>query len=56
MHEVMTKDCLTTASNTLAVKATEMIQVNKITSLVVTKGKKVMGALNIHDLFRAGVM
>ena len=56
MHEVMTKDCLTATSNTLAVKAIEMIQANKITSLVVTKNKKVIGALNIHDLFRAGVM
>ena len=56
MHEVMTKDCLTAAPNTLAVKAIEMIQANKITSLAVTKGTKVIGALNIHDLFRAGVM
>jgi arabinose-5-phosphate isomerase len=56
MHEVMTKDCITVASNILAVKAIEIIQANKITSLVVAKGKKVVGALNIHDLFRAGVM
>jgi arabinose-5-phosphate isomerase len=56
MHEVMTKDCITVASNILAVKAIEIIQANKITSLVVAKGKKVIGALNIHDLFRAGVM
>jgi arabinose-5-phosphate isomerase len=56
MHEVMTKDCLTAESDILAVKAIEMIQANKITSLIVTKSKKVIGALNIHDLFRAGVM
>ncbi len=56
MHEVMTKDCLTVKSDILAVKAIEIIQTNKITSLIVTKGKKVEGALNIHDLFRAGVM
>jgi len=52
----MTKDCLTAESDILAVKAIEMIQANKITSLIVTKSKKVIGALNIHDLFRAGVM
>jgi len=56
MHEVMTKDCMTVTSDILAVKAIEIIQTNKITSLVVAKGKKVIGALNIHDLFRAGVM
>ena len=56
MHEVMTKNCMTVASDILAVRAIEIIQTNKITSLVVAKGKKVIGALNIHDLFRAGVM
>ena len=56
MHEVMTKDCITVTSNILAVKAIEIIQANKITSLIVAKDKKVIGALNIHDLFRAGVM
>ena len=56
MHEVMTKNCMTVTSDILAVKAIEIIQTNKITSLIVAKGRKVIGALNIHDLFRAGVM
>ena len=56
MKEVMTKNCITVLPNFLAVKAVEIIQDKKITSLVVAKEKKVLGALNIHDLFRAGVM
>ena len=56
MREVMTKNCITVKPNLLAVKAVEIIQENKITSLVVVEESKIVGALNIHDLFRAGVM
>ncbi len=56
MREVMTQNCITVKPNLLAVKAVEIIQENKITSLVVVEENKIVGALNIHDLFRAGVM
>ena len=56
MREVMTKNCITVRPNFLAIKAVEIIQDNKITSLVVIQENKIVGALNIHDLFRAGVM
>ena len=56
MREVMTQNCITVTPNFLAVKAVEIIQGNKITSLVVIEENKIVGALNIHDLFRAGVM
>ena len=56
MREVMTENCITVKPNLLAVKAVEIIQENKITSLVVVEENKIVGALNIHDLFRAGVM
>lgn len=56
MREVMTQNCITVTPNFLAVKAVEIIQDNKITSLVVVEENKIVGALNIHDLFRAGVM
>ena len=56
MREVMTQNCITVTPNFLAVKAVEIIQDNKITSLVVVEENKIIGALNIHDLFRAGVM
>ncbi len=56
MREVMTQNCITVKPNLLAVKAVEIIQENKITSLAVVEENKIVGALNIHDLFRAGVM
>ena len=56
MREVMTQNCITVTPNFLAVKAVEIIQDKKITSLVVVEENKIIGALNIHDLFRAGVM
>jgi len=56
MREVMTQNCITVSPDFLAVKAVEIIQDNKITSLAVVEENKIVGALNIHDLFRAGVM
>ena len=56
MKEVMKKDPYVIKKETLAYNAVAKIQDKKITSLVVVDGKKVIGALNIHDLFRAGVM
>ncbi|SVA85714.1 uncharacterized protein METZ01_LOCUS138568 [marine metagenome] len=56
MKEVMTQNCITVKPKLLAVKAVEIIQENKITSLAVVEENKIVGALNIHDLFRAGVM
>ena len=56
MKEVMTKDPYVIKKETLAYNAVAKIQEKKITSLIIVEGKKVIGALNIHDLFRAGVM
>ena len=56
MKEVMKKDPYVMSGETLAYNAVAIIQEMKITSLLIVKGKKVVGALNIHDLFRAGVM
>ena len=56
MKEVMKKDPYVINKEMLAYNAVAKIQNKKITSLVVVNGKKVIGALNIHDLFRAGVM
>ena len=56
MKEVMSKDPYIMAAETLAYNAVAIIQEMKITSLLIVKDKKVIGALNIHDLFRAGVM
>jgi len=56
MKEVMSKDPYIMGAETLAYNAVAIIQEMKITSLLIVKDKKVIGALNIHDLFRAGVM
>jgi len=56
MKEVMKKDPYVMSGETLAYNAVAIIQEMKITSLLIVKDKKVIGALNIHDLFRAGVM
>ena len=56
MKKVMKKDPYTMSAETLAYNAVAIIQGMKITSLLIVKDKKVIGALNIHDLFRAGVM
>ena len=56
MREVMKKDPYVMSGETLAYNAVAIIQEMKITSLLIVKDKKVIGALNIHDLFRAGVM
>ena len=56
MHEVMTKNPFVLSADTLAYNALSLIQEKKITSIIVTNENKVIGALNIHDLFRSGLM
>ena len=56
MKEVMKKDPYVIKKETLAYNAVAIIQEKKITSLIIVDGEKIIGALNIHDLFRAGVM
>ena len=60
MRDVMTADCKTVTPETLAAEAVHIMEQYKINSLLVVADndtdKTVVGALNIHDLFRAGVM
>ena len=56
MHEVMTRNPFVLPADTLAYNALNLIQEKKITSIIVTNENKVIGALNIHDLFRSGLM
>lgn len=57
MREVMHENCKTTAADVLAVEAVNTLEENKITSLLVSDDEhRLIGALNIHDLFRAGIM
>ena len=57
MEEVMHTNCKTIAADVLAAEAVIVMEENKITSLLVADDdNKLLGALNVHDLFRAGIM
>jgi arabinose-5-phosphate isomerase len=57
MEQVMTKDCKTASPEMLAAEAVHLLEQNKINGLlIVDTDNQLIGALNIHDLFRAGVM
>ena len=57
IRDVMHSNCKTISPDILAAEALHILEENKITSLVVTnEDNKLIGALNIHDLFREGLM
>jgi len=57
ISDVMHSDCKTTSADVLAAEALHLLEENKITSLLVTdENNRLVGALNIHDLFREGLM
>ncbi len=57
MREVMTTATRTIGPKALAAEAVRLMEQFKITALlVVDDGNVVVGALNVHNLFRAGVM
>lgn len=57
MDDIMHRDCKTIAADVLAAEAVHVMEENKITSLLVADDEqRLVGALNIHDLFRAGIM
>jgi arabinose-5-phosphate isomerase len=57
ISDVMHSNCKTTSADVLAAEALHLLEENKITSLLVTdENNRLVGALNIHDLFREGLM
>lgn len=55
--DVMTRNPKTTRADRLAVEIVQMMQSSKINGLFVVDDKNhVLGALNMHDLFRAGII
>jgi arabinose-5-phosphate isomerase len=57
MREVMTSGSKTIAPGALAAEAVRLMEQHKITALLVLDERRVVvGALNVHNLFRAGVM
>ena len=55
MDQVMTRNPKSVSPGMLAAEAVHLMETHSITSLVVIDAGKVVGALNIHDLLRAGV-
>jgi arabinose-5-phosphate isomerase len=55
MDQVMTRNPKSVSPGMLAAEAVHLMETHSITSLVVVDEGKVVGALNIHDLLRAGV-
>jgi len=57
MDQVMSRQAKTVRPNTLAAEAVHLMETHRITSLVVVDAEdKIVGALNVHDLLRAGVV
>lgn len=57
MRAVMHRNCRTVLPDVLAAEAVHLMEQYKITALpVVDDDGRLIGALNIHDLFRAGIM
>jgi arabinose-5-phosphate isomerase len=57
MRDIMHANCKTIAEDVLAAEAVHVMEENKITSLLVADGEyRLIGAMNVHDLFRAGIM
>jgi arabinose-5-phosphate isomerase len=57
MSDVMTPNCKTIDPRALAAEAVHLMEVHHITALPVADAHgRLVGALNVHDLFRAGVV
>ena len=57
LRDVMHAECVSVPADMLAAEALRILEENKITSLLVADDdNRLIGALNIHDLFREGLM
>jgi arabinose-5-phosphate isomerase len=57
MDHVMSRHAKTVRPTTLAAEAVHLMETHRITSLIVIDAdEKIVGALNVHDLLRAGVV
>jgi len=57
IHDVMTHNPTTASPKTLAVEGVNLMQEKRISALIIVNSdNKLIGALNMHDLLKAGVM
>ena len=55
VQQVMTQGGATISPDKLAVEALQLMQTKKINALLVTDNNKLVGALNMHDMLKAGL-
>ncbi|MDF9393697.1 MULTISPECIES: KpsF/GutQ family sugar-phosphate isomerase [Methylococcus] len=53
---VMTRSCVTVESSLLAAEAVRIMEQKRISALPVVEDGRLIGAINMHDLLRAGVL
>ncbi len=57
VSDVMTRECKTVTANLLAAEALQIMEEGKINALlVVDENSRLVGALNMHNLLKAGVV
>jgi arabinose-5-phosphate isomerase len=57
MDQVMSRHAKTVRPTTLAAEAVHLMETHRITALIVVDDlERIVGALNVHDLLRAGVV
>ena len=57
IHEIMTKEPKVISQGTLATTALNIMEIHKITALVVTNDKNhPVGVIHMHDILSAGVI
>jgi arabinose-5-phosphate isomerase len=57
MSDIMSRDAKTVQPGTMAAEAVHIMETHRITSLLVVGASgELVGALNVHDLLRAGVI
>lgn len=54
--DIMTRDPITASRDMLAAELVALLKKNKIGSIIITEEDKVVGALNMQDLLKAGVL
>ncbi len=57
VHEVMTRNCVTARAELLAAEGLQLMDAHKISALpIIDHEQRLVGAVNMHDLLRAGVV
>lgn len=56
VKDVMREECVYVSPGILAAEALQLMQEKKINALLVIEDNKLVGALNMHDMLRAGVV